>query len=117
MPGAKLSLINIRLQAIGETEKPVFKDSPRQPPNAARALKNSRQVFFEDKFIGTPVYDGLLLKHGNTVFGPAIVEEPTTTIVVPPDFDLTCDSYDNYVLYRKDQKLEDIISKLKESIQ
>jgi N-methylhydantoinase A len=117
MPGAELSLINIRLQAIGETEKPAFKDSPRQPPNAAGALKNSRQVFFEDKFTETPVYDGLLLKHGNMVFGPAIVEEPTTTIVVPPDFDLTCDSYDNYILYRKDQKLEDIISKLKESIQ
>lgn len=117
MPGAELELINIRLQAIGETDKPVFKDSPRMPPDASKALKNERQVFFEDRFISTPVYDGLLLKHGNMVFGPAIIEEPTTTVVVPPDFDLTCDSYDNYVMYRKNQRLEDIIGKLKEQIQ
>jgi N-methylhydantoinase A len=117
MPGAELELINIRLQAIGETTKPVFKDSPRQSPDASKALKNERHVFFEDQFINTPVYDGLQLKHGNLVFGPAIIEEPTTTIVVPPDFDLTCDSFNNYVMYRKDQKLEDIIAKLKERLQ
>lgn len=117
MPGAELELINIRLQAIGETEKPTFKDSPQHPPDASKALKNERQVFFEDRFISTPVYNGLLLQHGHMVFGPAIVEEPTTTIVVPPDFDLTCDPYNNYVMYRKDQKLEDIISQLKEPIQ
>lgn len=117
MPGAELELINIRLQAIGETNKPVFKDSPRVSPDASKALKNERQVFFEDRFVSTPVYDGLQLKHGNMIFGPAIIEEPTTTIVVPPDFDLTCDSFDNYVMYRKNEKLEDIISKLKEQIQ
>lgn len=117
MPGAELELINIRLQAIGETDKPVFKDSPRNPPDASRALKNERQVFFDDRFVSTPVYDGLQLRHGNLVFGPAIIEEPTTTVVVPPDFDLTCDSFNNYVMYRKNQKLEDIIAKLKEQIQ
>jgi len=109
MPGAELELINIRLQVIGETEKPKFKPSLRQDPDASKALKNSRQVFFEEEFINTPVYDGLMLKHGNIVYGPAIVEEPTTTIVVPPDFDLACDSYDNYIMYRKDKKLDDII--------
>jgi len=113
MAGAELELINIRLQAIGNTEKPKFKPSPRQAPDASKTLKNNRQVFFEGKEVNTPVYDGLMLKHGNMIFGPAIVEEPTTTIVVPPDFDLTCDSYDNYVMYRNDQKLEDIIAKLK----
>ena len=117
MPSAELELINIRLQAIGETDKPSFRDSPRNPPDSSKALKNDRPVFFEDSFVSTPVYDGLLLKHGNLVFGPAIIEEPTTTIVVPPDFDLTCDSYDNYVMYRKNQKINDILSKLNEQIQ
>lgn len=117
MPNAELELINIRLQAIGKTEKPAFKSSPRNPSDASHALKNNRQVFFYGEFMSTPVYDGLLLKHGNIVFGPAIVEEPTTTIVVPPDFDLTCDSHNNYVVYRKDQDLEEVISKLKNKLQ
>jgi len=116
MPGAELELINIRLQAVGETEKPRFKPTPRQDQDASKALKNNRQVFFEEDFINTPVYDGLVLRHGNMVFGPAIVEEPTTTIVVPPDFDLICDSYDNYIMYRKEQRLDDIIAQLKQKI-
>ena len=117
MPGAELELINIRLQSMGETEKPKFKPAPGQGADASKALKNNREVFFEGEGVNTPVYDGLLLKHGNMVFGPAIVEEPTTTIVVPPDFDLTCDSYENYVMYRKDEKLQDIIDRLKEPYQ
>lgn len=116
MAGAELELINLRLQAIGHTDKPRFLPSPQEDPNASKALKSSRPVFFEDRFVDTPVYDGLLLKHGNLVFGPAIIEEPTTTIVVPPDFDLTCDSYDNYLMYRKNQALETIFNQLKESI-
>lgn len=117
MPDAEVELINIRLQAVGVTEKPVFKSTPYQPPDASKALKNNRQVYFGGKFVSTPVYDGLLLQHGHMVFGPAIVEEPTTTIVVPPDFDLTCDSHDNYLMYRKSQSLEEIIAKLKEKLQ
>ena len=117
MPGAELRLINIRLQSVGETEKPQFKPSQGQGPDASKALKSNREVFFEGKGVDTPVYDGLKLQHGNMVFGPAIVEEPTTTIVVPPDFDLTCDSYDNYVMYRKNEKLKDIIDRLREPYQ
>ena len=117
MPGAELELINIRLQSVGETEKPQFNPTPGQGPDASKALKSNREVFFEGKGIDTPVYDGLKLKHGNMVFGPAIVEEPTTTIVVPPDFDLKCDSYDNYVMYRKNEKLKDIIDRLTEPYQ
>ncbi len=117
MPGAELELINIRLQSMGETEKPKFQPSPGSGPDASKALKNNRDVFFEGKTVSTPVYDGLLLKHGNMIFGPAIVEEPTTTIVVPPDFDLTCDSFENYVMYRKDEKLKDIIDRLREPYQ
>jgi N-methylhydantoinase A len=113
MPGAPTELINIRLQAMGETAKPAFKPSPNQGPDASKALKNNRQVFFDNGFINTPVYDGLILRHGNVIFGPAIVEEPTTTIVVPPDYNLTCDPYDNYIVYSKTRKLEQIINELK----
>jgi N-methylhydantoinase A len=113
MPGAPTELINIRLQAIGQTAKPAFKPIPSAGPDASKALKNNRQVFFETGFVDTPVYDGLALHHGNMIFGPAIVEEPTTTIVVPPDFNLTCDPYDNYIMYSKDRKLDDIIKELK----
>jgi len=116
MPGASLELINIRLQTVGETDKPTRNPSKHAGKDASKALKTHRQVFFEDKFRSTPVYDGLKMKHGNMIFGPAIVEEPTTTIVVPPDFNLTCDSYDNYMLYQREQRPDEIIAELKEKM-
>jgi len=60
-----------------------------------------------------PVYDGLLLGYGNRLQGPAIVEEPTTTIIVAPENDLTCDRFNNYVLYPKGTDLISLIEKLK----
>ena len=35
----------------------------------------------------TPVYDGALLRAGNRFPGPALIEETTTTVVVPPRYD------------------------------
>ncbi|MDR3556580.1 MAG: hydantoinase/oxoprolinase family protein [Syntrophobacteraceae bacterium] len=113
MAGAPTELINLRLQARGETVKPTFKPSQNHGPDASKALKNNRQVFFDKGFVNTPVYDGLALHHGNMIFGPAIVEEPTTTIVVPPDYNLQCDTYDNYIMYPKNRKLDEIIGELK----
>jgi N-methylhydantoinase A len=49
--------------------------------------------------------------NGNKISGAAIVEEPTTTLVVAPNYELTCDSYNNYLLYHKGDNLEEIIRK------
>ena len=46
----------------------------------------------------TPCYDATLLNHGNFIAGPAIVEHPTTTVVVPQGARLTVDAYQNYVI-------------------
>ena len=40
---------------------------------------------------GRTVYDGLQLQNGHQIKGPAIVQQPTTTIIVPTDFDLKVD--------------------------
>ena len=48
--------------------------------------------------VGGTVYDGLALQPGNRLPGPAIVEQPTTTIVLPGDTVLNCDNWSNYEL-------------------
>ena len=40
----------------------------------------------------------MLLRHGNVVAGPAIVEEEKTTVVVPPGAELAVDAYANYLI-------------------
>jgi N-methylhydantoinase A len=44
----------------------------------------SAQAFFRGRFVATPIYDGRALAPGHEIVGPAIIEEPFTTIVVYP---------------------------------
>jgi N-methylhydantoinase A len=98
MPGAEVELINLRLSAIGVTPKP---EPPRRPlgaPDPSHARKGERAAWFDGVQVSTPVFDGLALEPGNRIAGPAIVEQPTTTIVITPDAGLACDEWGNYVL-------------------
>ncbi|HEY4281339.1 MAG TPA: hypothetical protein VGM91_24215, partial [Conexibacter sp.] len=45
------------------------------------------------------VYDGEALAPGTTIAGPAIVELPNTTIVVPDGFNISVDAYRSLVLH------------------
>jgi N-methylhydantoinase A len=47
------------------------------------------------------VYNGPTLSAGNTIHGPAVIEEPTTTVLIPPSFRCIVDGYGNYVLERE----------------
>jgi len=58
----------------------------------------SRKVFFKEygELFVTPVYMGDNLLYGDIIQGPAIIEEPTTTIVILPDYVLKVTKYNNY---------------------
>ncbi len=98
MPGSPVEFMNLRLSAIGATDKMSFNKFPFSGIDASFAMKGKRQAYFNGKFVETPVYDGLLMGNGNMLEGPAIVEQPTTTIIVTPEFNLACDEYNNYIL-------------------
>ena len=56
-----------------------------------------RQAYFGNGFVKTAVYDGPSLRANQSVKGPAIIEEPFTTIVVPPRWIVKLDKFGNYV--------------------
>ncbi|MBN2467460.1 MAG: hydantoinase/oxoprolinase family protein [Deltaproteobacteria bacterium] len=116
LPGAETELINLRLSTIGRTDKPIFKESPFRGEDASVAIKKDRKARFDKRWMVVPVYDGLKMGNGMRVFGPAIIEEPTTTVIVTPDYDLVMDAYDNYVMYPKGVKPEELIDKLRRKI-
>ncbi len=101
MPEAPIELINIRLTARGTTEKPRFKEMKGGGSDARHARKGSRRAYFGKGFLEVDVYDGLKMEPGNMITGPAIVEQPTTTIIITAGYDLVCDRYGNYVLHAK----------------
>ncbi len=59
---------------------------PLGSADSSAALKGERLAYFKENgdYVSTKTYDFLLLKPGNTIKGPAIVEATTTTFVIPP---------------------------------
>ncbi len=101
MMDAPLEVINIRLTARGKTSPPRHLARALGPPDADHARCGQREIYLDSHYITVPVYAGFALNPGNVIAGPAIVVQPTTTIVVPQDFALRCDEYSNYVMHRK----------------
>ena len=93
-----MELINLRLSATGATKKPVTQKHELGGPAAEHARKGERPAWFDNRMVTVPVYDGLALQPGNRLPGSAIVEQPTTTIVLPGDTGLSCDQWGNYLL-------------------
>ncbi len=100
---APVELINIRLEAAGLTTAPAWAQERHEGKNASRAQKGERAVYIPEtmKFAQVPVYDGHLLRAGNAIVGPAIIESVTTSTFVSASYDCLVDGYRSLVLYRK----------------
>ncbi len=87
-------LRSVRLTAVGITDKPAIPTIARSSQRPA--VKGRRKAFFGGRFVVTPIYDGPQLRAGQRIKGPAIIEEPFTTIVLHPRQTATLDRHGNY---------------------
>ena len=101
-PALPSIIATLKLQAIGMRPPVVLKKQPASSKDASAALKRKRRVYFKELggFVETPCYNADLLRHGNVITGPAIVEETKTTVVVPHGAELAVDAYENYIVRR-----------------
>ncbi|MCZ6547009.1 MAG: hydantoinase/oxoprolinase family protein [Deltaproteobacteria bacterium] len=90
-------IVNFRVTAIGEIDKPNIKKYPLEKKDPDHALKGGRDVYFEESgdFVATRIYDFERMTPGTELLGPAIVETPVTTIVVNPMDRLVMDEFRN----------------------
>ena len=102
--GTQVELVNIRLAAVGLVQKPALPMEPFSGADAHAALKGRRPMYLGscDDLVDVDVYDGDLLRHGNTLAGPALIETVNTTIVVSDGFRLTVDAVGTCVLTAPD---------------
>lgn len=103
--GAGVGMVNLRLTAVGQTPKPTLPQTPPVAADPTAARKGSRSIWLptSSSFETVPVYDGDRLTHGHQFKGPAVVETGTTTLIVPGDFTLACDAWNNFVLIGREQ--------------
>jgi len=79
-------VLEVALTADITTPKPRLPELPlagRRPPAAAE--KGGRSVYWRGQRIDFRVYEMDPLEPGNTIEGPAVVEHPATTLLIPPD--------------------------------
>jgi N-methylhydantoinase A len=106
---APIEIINVRVQAIGFTDKPTYREEAWAGADAAKAVKGRRSVYIPETktFREVPVYDGHRMRHGNRIAGPAMIEQETTAIFVSDAFDCVVDALGSFALFRKGR--EDLV--------
>jgi 5-oxoprolinase (ATP-hydrolysing) len=99
---AEIEIVNIRVVGVGRIEDLEWPEAEAggADPSAAKTLE--RPVVFDvegrSETLTTPFYDRALLRAGNRVEGPAIVEQYDSTTVVPPGFTGEIDRFGNIVI-------------------
>ncbi len=91
-PQEAVQIVTVRVVGVGRLDKPPARsevdaallantgDEARAPQ--ARALRERRPVWIDDGFETTPIFTRELLVPGDTVAGPAIIEQYDTTTLV-----------------------------------
>jgi len=102
LEGIAIRVINLRVAVIGE--RPKF-DLTLLAPASGGSLQSAktaeRQVWVEGEWHTTAIYDRLPLPVGTVVPGPALLEQPDTTIYIEPDLEGVVDEYGNLIISRK----------------
>jgi len=85
-------------KAIGTGIVPVPK--PKLPSNELsggtpnnEASKGKRNIFWDKKWYEASIWEMMLLNSGNIIIGPAVIEAPATTLVLPPNFKVKLDKH------------------------
>ena len=100
-PKEAAEIVSLRVTVSGVMKKPPLEEitrGTRNPPAAAST--GMRPVHYDGRktSIRTPVYARDLLRAGNKIAGPALVEEHASTTVVFPGDSLTVDTFGNLVI-------------------
>jgi len=100
MPWKAAEFLTFRLRATAPRAPFHLRRIDAGGPDGAGAIKRLRRCWFDGQEVDTPVYDGTRLLAGARFAGPAIIEETTTTVVIPARFDCAVDQWKNYLLTR-----------------
>lgn len=102
--GIAIRVLNLRVSAIGRRPKfDLTLLAPGKDGSLEQARTGTRQVWFDGAFHETAIYQRLPLPVGTEVEGPAILEQPDSTICIEPDLTGEVDRFGNLIITRKQQ--------------
>lgn len=87
-PDEPIELVTLRVRARKPSTPPPLVHPGPDTGSLSTAQRTTRDVWFDGRLRSTPIYDRAAIPVESTLEGPAIVEAPDTTVVVPPGDDL-----------------------------
>lgn len=104
--GTELEVINIRLRAIGITEKPhsLSGSIDKGANTLEEALKGTRMAYIPERDVmeEIPVYNGDILKSNFKINGPAIIEQVNTTVFLGESYNCETGIGGAFIVYNKE---------------
>jgi N-methylhydantoinase A len=102
--GARLEIVTLRVRATAATPRPKLSKARRLSAAIPReAKRGARDIYWAEpkRTLRTPIFDGALLRPGNRVKGPCVIETTQTNVVVHPGRSLRVDAFGNFeILFR-----------------
>jgi N-methylhydantoinase A/acetophenone carboxylase len=95
IPVTGVNIENLYLFATVPLHKPKLPSFTLEGESPRKALKGKRPVYWKqyNDFKDTAIYDADLLRPGNVIRGPAVIEARDTTVVLPPGMKYSIDRY------------------------
>jgi N-methylhydantoinase A len=99
-PEESADVVSLRVSAIGQLTKPQLPEIPEggltPPPTAGKGTRTVAFAGFGD--LEAAVFDRAGLQSGNTIAGPAVIEEAAATTIVEPGDRLTVNRFGHLVM-------------------
>ena len=103
LPKGARRVMNLRSAVTGRRPKfDLATLAPRSTGTPEDARKGARKVHFRDRWHDTAIYNRLDLPVGAVIHGPAILEQPDTTVLIEPDLTGTVDAFGNTIITRQE---------------
>lgn len=85
-PEAGIQIVTLRIEAAGHVPKAAFETQDDDGPDASVAVTGTREVWMPEAggSVTATTYDRGMLKPGNVIEGPAIIDQMDTTTVLLP---------------------------------
>ncbi len=97
-PEEEVEFVVARVEAIGITRKPMLKNIEKRGEASPRG---KREVFFKGGWRLADIYDRKELGPGIEICGPAVIEELSSTTLIPPGFCGVVDELGSIIIRRR----------------
>ena len=101
LPGALVEVVNYQVVGMRQVKKLELSELPAQSLRPEDALLTERSVFIKGGYATIPIYDRTKLSRGASLSGPAVLEDPTATIIVLHNQLASVDKFGNLLITRE----------------